>query len=591
MKIFKLFCCLVLIAQTGIAQNKAKVDSINQIIVHEIKIPVEELVEIFQQNIADADMIDYNEGKAEAYYKLALAYSYKGDSADKSTEAILTAIRIYESLDNKEKMAKLYGELGYGMKRRDLENAMSYMQKGISIASENNFEDELKDLYNNYGVLKQWNNEVDSAAYYFKEGLKIKRKLKDAFGIPYSLSNLAGAYLAMQEHETAGRLLKESIELRKQLQDSVGLGENFTQLAEVYYDQGRREEALELFKQSIGIAKKKAYKNLEQFNYEFVSRIYQDFNQADSALHYYKKYDEVKEQMFTERQEAKVSELTIAYETEKKELALAESRIELQQKNLLLYSSLAGIVLLGLLGYLIYNHQRVKNLKLKKEIQLQEALAKIETQNKLEEQRIRISKDLHDNIGSQLTFVISGLQFILYQKDISMDSVKSKVESIGNFTQKTIHELRDTIWAMNKEKILLSELISRFTNFINSLSIKENIRVHTSESLRAKTETITFSALEGIQVYRIIQEAVNNAVKYAEAQDIEINFNFEDALLVEVKDNGKGFDLTTTKEGNGLKNMKSRAKKLNADIEIHSSEGKGTQIQLRLTDTQGLAQY
>ena len=590
MKVLRLFSCLLIVVQLGMSQNKTAIDSINQIIVHEIKMPVGELVEIFKQNITDADIIGYEEGKAEAYYKLALAYSYKGDSADKSTEAILTAIRIYEELDNKEKMAKLYGELGYGMKPRDLENAMGYMQKGIAIASENNFEDELKDLYNNYGVLKQWNNEVDSAAYYFKKGLEIKRKLKDDFGIPYSLSNLAGAYLAMKEHKTASRLLKESIALRTKLQDSVGLGENFTQLAEVYYDQNNYEEALKLFKQSIGIAKIKEYKNLEQFNYEYVSRIYQDLKQTDSALHYFKKYVDVKDQMFTESQEARISELTIAYETEKKELALAESKIEIQQKNILLYSSLAGIVLLGLIGYLIYNQQRIKNSKLKREMELKDALAKIETQNKLEEQRIRISKDLHDNIGSQLTFVISGLQFILYQNDISLESVKAKVERIGRFTQQTIHELRDTIWAMNKEKILLSELISRFRNYTGSLSIEENIRINSSEALKDKTEVFYYSALEGIQIYRIIQEAVNNAIKYAKAETIDIDFDYDEVLVIQIKDNGKGFDLAKVKKGNGLKNMKSRAKKLNAKLEISSQVDVGTQIRLLLPKHQNTTQ-
>jgi len=564
------------------SQSKAEIDSINAIVVHKIDIPLDELILIFKNNIDSAEELNYIHGKAKALANLATTYTYKGDSYDKANEVMLESIRIYESLGDKKEMARLYGDFGWIMKRRDLENAMSYMQKGIAMAREQKYKDELKNLYNNYGVLKQWNKEIDSAIYYFNAGLKIKQEQSDDFGIPYSLSNLAGAYLVKQDYNKATKLLKESISLRQQLQDSVGLGENFTQLAEVYFDEKKYEDALLLFKNSIQIAKIKDYKSLEQFNYKYVSTIYQNVNQADSALHYFKKYIEIKDQMFTERQEAKISELTIAYETEKKELALAKSRIELQQKNLLLYSSLAGIVLLGLLGYLIYNRQRGKNLRLKKEIELKEALAKIETQNKLEEQRIRISKDLHDNIGSQLTFVISGLQFILYQNNLSIDIIKSKVESIGNFTQQTIHELRDTIWAMNKENILLSELISRFSNFINSLSIKENLSIITSPVAKQKSEELSFSALKGIQVYRIIQEAVNNAIKYAEATNITIYFDYDPSLKIEIRDDGKGFALDTVQKGNGLKNMKSRARKLDAKFEILTKKDEGTHIKLQL---------
>ena len=135
---------------------------------------------------------------------------------------------------------------------------------------------------------------------------------------------------------------------------------------------------------------------------------------------------------------------------------------------------------------------------------------------------------------------------------------------------------------MNKEEIQLSELISRFSNFINRLPISENISIDTSTLAEQKSDDITFSALEGIQVYRIIQEAVNNAIKYADAKNIEINFGYDDALKIEIKDDGKGFDLEKVKKGNGIKNMKSRAKKLEAKIEINSTIEKGTLIRLSL---------
>lgn len=575
--------CVFIVFQIGFSQNKSKIDSINRIVVHEIKIPLEKLVQLFQQNITDADQLNYLEGKAAAYYNLSLAYSYQGNNQDKAAETLLSSIRMYESLDNKEKMAQLYGQLGYGMKRRDLNKAMYYMQQGIKIAKDNNFNNELKDLYNNYGVLKQWNEEVDSAAYFFEEGLQIKRELKDDFGIPYSLSNLAGAYLVKKNHAKAIALLEESIDLRKKLGDSTGLGENFTQLAEVYYDNGEANKALELFKKSIKIASEKKYIQLEQFNYEYISKIFQEANQADSALYYFKKYIAIKDTMFTEKQEAKIAELTIAYETEKKELALAESTLKIKQKNTLLASAVGGILLLSLVGFLIYKQERIKNNQLKKEAELKTALASIELKNKLEEQRLQISRDLHDNIGSQLTFVISGLQYLQYQQRINIEEVKSKLAQLGQFTQQTIHELRDTIWAMNKDAIELPDLIHRLNNFITQLEIREDIYITKANQLSAKLASIEFSAFAGIQVYRIIQEAINNAIKHAASSTITVNFSVEEEhLQVEIIDDGKGFEVDHQSQGNGLQNMRKRGEKLSAKMHINSSLNKGTNIHVTI---------
>jgi signal transduction histidine kinase len=235
------------------------------------------------------------------------------------------------------------------------------------------------------------------------------------------------------------------------------------------------------------------------------------------------------------------------------------------------------------IGYLVIKSNRLKHTQLKKETELQKALTKIELKNKLEEQRLRISRDLHDNIGSQLTFVISSLQYIQYQKKLKTEEIKSRVNDIGNFTQQTIHELRDTIWAMNKEKIELSDLISRLKNFVNQLNIKESIDVQISDALEQKLNTIRFTALEGIQIYRIIQESLNNAIKHAEANQITISFDYKhNQLIIKIEDDGKGFDLDKVKLSNGIINLQKRSDKLKAKLDIQSQLNKGTKILLKL---------
>ena len=91
----------------------------------------------------------------------------------------------------------------------------------------------------------------------------------------------------------------------------------------------------------------------------------------------------------------------------------------------------------------------------------------------------------------------------------------------------------------------------------------------------------TFSSVKGMNVYRIIQEAVNNALKYSGATTISVRFSeANEHLTIEISDNGKGFDTATVDSGNGLLNMKKRAREIGGTLEIASEETQGTTIVL-----------
>ncbi|MBC8883288.1 ATP-binding protein [Flavobacterium piscinae] len=86
-----------------------------------------------------------------------------------------------------------------------------------------------------------------------------------------------------------------------------------------------------------------------------------------------------------------------------------------------------------------------------------------------------------------------------------------------------------------------------------------------------------FSSLEGMNIYRIIQEAVNNAIKYANATQIKILLHQEEnKMIFSISDNGIGFSETEIELGNGLNNMKKRALELKANLKINTEKGNGT---------------
>ena len=254
---------------------------------------------------------------------------------------------------------------------------------------------------------------------------------------------------------------------------------------------------------------------------------------------------------------------------------------ELAIKNRNLYIALTSFALLfvALISYGIYRKNQFKRKQLQKELDLKDALTTIKTQNRLQEQRLRISRDLHDNIGSQLTFIISSIDNLKFVTKDATPKLKEKLSSISNFTSETIFQLRDTIWAMNKNVITIEDLHTRILSFIEKA--KNAVDTMDFQFSQEVEEELQFTSIKGINMFRVIQEAINNAVKYAEASLLKITISKkEDNLIVSIIDNGKGFDKETVSLGNGLSNMEKRMSEVDGTTKIVTTPGKGTSIQI-----------
>ena len=322
--------------------------------------------------------------------------------------------------------------------------------------------------------------------------------------------------------------------------------------------------------------------------YLSLSEAYESLGNYRSAIENYKLHRKYSDSILGKDKQVAIRDAMVKYETERKERDLAETRanlaekeLEVRNKNMLVFGGFGLAIILGLLGYLFYSQQKLKNRQLKKEAELHTALARIETQNKLQEQRLRISRDLHDNIGSQLTFIISSIDNLKFGLREDSSAIKDKLTGISEFTSETIYELRDTIWAMNKNNISFEDLQIRISNFIEKArESSSNIEFDFNIS-EGMPKGHTFTSIVGMNLYRIIQEAVNNALKYSGATKIEVKISHDSsAIEIEVSDNGKGFDPSTTEMGNGIRNMRKRAQDIKVKIDIWSEENRGTKVRL-----------
>jgi signal transduction histidine kinase len=201
-----------------------------------------------------------------------------------------------------------------------------------------------------------------------------------------------------------------------------------------------------------------------------------------------------------------------------------------------------------------------------------------EGQLKLLHERANISRDLHDNVGSQLSVISSSLDNIGFLAE-KQKLTSEKVETVNEFVREAIQSLRDTIWATHQETFSLAEFRARVQQYILKYYYAESPKI----AVNFEENDINLSSSKTLNLFRIIQESLNNAIKYANSTQISINLKLkENQVYVEIIDNGIGFDVEKTKidPHYGLLNMQKRVNEIEGKLMIKSEIGKGTKIEV-----------
>ncbi|HKH61936.1 MAG TPA: histidine kinase [Flavitalea sp.] len=191
--------------------------------------------------------------------------------------------------------------------------------------------------------------------------------------------------------------------------------------------------------------------------------------------------------------------------------------------------------------------------------------------NKTQKLRTKIASDLHDELGSILNSVN------IYT-DLALIKGEAKyLQKIKESTQEAIGGVRNIIWQLDDKDTSFSNLVSRINSFASFLCQSKQIEF----KVEIGKEALLYELHEEEKrnLYMIVKEAINNSIKYANANEIALRINVEKGKpLIVISDDGKGYDSCIT-PGNGIKNMKIRGACIRYQLSIHSFPG--TIIQLR----------
>ncbi len=233
----------------------------------------------------------------------------------------------------------------------------------------------------------------------------------------------------------------------------------------------------------------------------------------------------------------------------------------------------ALLSIIGIITYFIRANEKQKYLKKKFEWELE---------YRRQEDRMEMSKELHDNIGSRLTFLVSSIENIKKAFQSNSSKAMERIDHLTDFGKDTIEDLRSMMWVLNQQTITVQDLQLKVLDYLN-------IAKHTYKNIDFQYEGPTSGMDQKLDsklsqnIFRVIQEGIHNSVRHADPSVVSIRIEFENQTLhITIEDDGSGFDLKNGKKGNGLSNMKSRLSEHHSELVISSDIDKGTTLQFKI---------
>jgi two-component system NarL family sensor kinase len=541
--------------------------------------------------------IYYNQGKNDSslfFYNKALEFLKVNPDKKKESEILINVANIFRVTAKYDTAMVMYT------------NLLKYYE------SVNDIEKQGK-LLGNIGSLYYTAGNQEKATEYTLQSLEIQRKTKDKRGTAVSLVNLSVFALnkgdfkgGIKYGDEALYLLKDidknyyaaalirvgycyymtgnkdkaieythtAINIYKENNNARGMMEAYRQEGDYLIESRRFSEAMKLGKEALQVADTSNRLDMRLL-YDMLKRSAIWLNLPEEALLYSQEQIRMKEADLNQEWAGKIAETDAKYNTEKKELEISVLKAEKKTNKILIVSLLAILAAGAGAGYFIYKNQkqrqllasqRIKELEQEKQITAAQSLLEGETT-----ERARLSRDLHDGLGGMLSVAKLKMTSMKGNMTIPEENVASFNSAI-DLLDTSIKELRRVAHNLMPESLMKYGLNAALSDFCLST---EKVKYHFYGGDRRPDEKTEIAA------YRIVNEVVNNALRYSEAENINVQLLIDETRLhVTVEDDGKGFDpaIAEAGGGNGLRNIRSRVTSLNGKLEIFSAPGKGTEI-------------
>jgi two-component system NarL family sensor kinase len=522
---------------------------------------------------------------ATILYYSGCIYLSQGDSK-KALDEFIRSYKLAETAGDTDLKAHVNSSFGVIYQQQgQLDSALLYYKKSFDYfeSTTGNSEYSMSGSQNIGNILLAKGSFSEGQAY-LKRALELAKQRKDMNAEMIVLGNISNGYEREGKLELAAlyatELVKDAQKSGFLLQELYGK----TLLSTIKLDEKKYDEAILKAKEALVLAEQAQIPDFIVSLYEMLVAGYEQKGDFQQAYHYKNKLVQLKDSLSAIENKSYIEEIKHKYNLQQKnqELLLKTELIQQiektgKQKTVIIISLLV-LGVSGLLSAFLFFQRR----KIREELARKNTV--LENQNKnfeafingQEEERKRIASDLHDGLAQNLVMLKMGIRnFNLPDKEQQekLNYYSSELDTMIEETRRISHNMMPGVLVdlglVKALKSLVAELNANHPTLQTTLSISEPFATLPSD-------------LE-IQVYRIIQELLNNVIKHSGASNCDIRLTSNaSGIYVELKDNGKGFDTKSAKTGIGLQNIQSRVNSLNGKLSIDSASGKGTSVSFRI---------
>ena len=523
---------------------------------------------------------------ADELFNMGAGYEYK-EFYETALTYFMEALTYYEQADNRENMGLVYIHIHnlYGSMNR-YEDAILYGEKALALRSDTS------DLDYGYAVLSLSVTyysisppQNEKALAYLQKALHIANLTGDAILEATVYNGIANIHFQSNRINESEACYQKAIAFFDEKTAPNDFCIANIGLAKVAMFRNDLKQAEERGLKNLELSRRYGLRMEERYALSFLWELSTARHDYIARNHYKAAVDSIQQVVVNETMLRAVEELSVKYETEKKEIRIKSLE---EEKRLLLWLSIAGgcLLLSGLVALFFrwrwtvqkrriteqqkqLAEQQVRQLEQEKQLVATQAVFDGEVQ-----ERARLARDLHDGMGGKLTAMKIHLQ------ELKQNAKFDDVETVQ--FNKVMDTLNDSVWEMRRvSHNLMPDMLSReglrpaVNDFCHSMSPQIVFNYYGEETrLDLKLEAL---------IYRCICELINNAVKYADASQIMVQIIQEnDSISFTVQDNGCGFDPTAETKGIGLKNIRTRVASVGGDIQIDSKVGEGTEVNVEL---------
>ncbi|MFN4299248.1 MAG: tetratricopeptide repeat protein [Thermaurantimonas sp.] len=518
---------------------------------------------IYEKALKIAEKNGYKKLQASIWNNIGLIHwnKLKNDSA---ISYYFKALELYESISDSKGTANVYSNISLILfTQRNYEKAIYYQHLALQEYVKSQADRNIAISYTNLGIYHEKLSNLDSSLYYLRLAAHIKQKIEDLYGLAITYNDLGALFLKTDNHDSALHYFDLSLRLSENFSNKKLIVSNLASIGKIYLQIKKFQKAENILKSAEKIAQEQQLLYPLLMVYDRLSKVYENTGNFKQSMMYYKNAYNLYAEINQKQRDSIVLALENRYQFQKKlrELAEKEKLIIEKTASARINFLISVLALLLLIISIIAMFAYARKQRQKKE---NEARRMIENLKK------EISKELHDNIGSNLTFVIATLEYTLYKQPIF------ELAELLTFTRRTLYELRQMVRNLNIADYTVQHLkhdLTELVEFYNRHDSKTKISLNFKWINDASNPILSFNIL------RIVKEGLNNVIKHAHASEARIEIEGEkNHFRLMIIDNGVGFNPEESKNGNGLKNIKQRVDMMGGTFSVISNENIGTKL-------------